>query len=81
MATAPPTAAELDAYREEADRFEAELIEEWYLHYAGHKETLELEPIYERHRELVDARRVRAIGEAADDDRGALSCGAGRARN
>ncbi len=70
MATAPPTTAQLDAYRDEADQFEAEWLEEWYLHYAGHKETLELEPIYERHRDLVDLDRVRAIGEVADDDRG-----------
>ena len=32
------TAAELDAYRERADRFIAELDEEDYLHYAGLKE-------------------------------------------
>jgi len=45
MATAP--ASSLDAYRDEADRFIAALDEEYYLHYAGLKESFELEPIYD----------------------------------
>ncbi len=69
MAAAPPTAAELDAYRKEADQLEGELMEEFYLHYAGHKAALELEPIYERHADLVRLDRVQAIGAAADDER------------
>ena len=44
---------QLDAFRDDADRFIAELDEEYYLHYAGHKESLEIEPIYERHEELT----------------------------
>jgi oligoendopeptidase F len=68
LAAAPASQAELDAYRGEADRLEAELMEEWYLHYAGHKERLELEPIYARHAGLVELDRVRAIGAAADDE-------------
>jgi len=65
---APPTAAELDAFRAGADRFIAELTEEYYLHFAGHKETLELEPIYERHAELTKLERAQAIGVGADGD-------------
>ena len=53
MTTDAPTNRELDAFRDDADRFIAELDEERYLHYAGHKETLEIEPIYERHEELT----------------------------
>ena len=53
MAMESPTSRELDAFRDDADRFIAELDEEYYLHLAGHKETLELEPIYERHEELT----------------------------
>ena len=53
MAVDSPTSRELDAFRDEADRFIAELDEEYYLHLAGHKETLELEPIYERHEALT----------------------------
>src|SRR4030095_5410769 len=44
---APPTSRELDTYRERVDRFIAELDEEYYLPYAGHKDTLDLERLYE----------------------------------
>jgi hypothetical protein len=62
----------LDAVRTEADRFIAELDEEDYLHYAGHKETLDLEPIYERHARLADLETARTVGSAVDGDRRAL---------
>jgi hypothetical protein len=60
--------AQLDAYREQADRFIAELDEEYYLHYAGHKETLDLEEIYERHSDLTTAEIAREIGQQVDGD-------------
>ena len=47
------TTSELDAFRDDADRFIAELDEEYYLHLAGHKETLDLEQIYEAHENLT----------------------------
>jgi hypothetical protein len=64
VATAPPTSTDLDAYREGADRFTAELMEEYYLHYAGLKETLELESIYDRHSDLTTKERAQSLGEA-----------------
>jgi hypothetical protein len=57
---------ELDDYREQADRFIAELDEEYYLHYAGLKETLDLAPIYERHENLTEKGVVEAIGRSID---------------
>jgi hypothetical protein len=66
----PPTSPELDAYRDGADRFIAELDEEYYLHYAGLKDRLELEPIYERHSDLTELERAQSIGTAVDGDRG-----------
>jgi hypothetical protein len=66
MPPAPPSDRELDAYREQADRFIAELDEEFYLHYAGHKETFDLTPIYERHRNLTDLEAVRSVGLAVN---------------
>jgi hypothetical protein len=66
----PPTPPELDAYRAEADRFIAELDEEYYLHYAGLKDRLELEDIYERHADLTDLARAQALGGAVDGERG-----------
>jgi hypothetical protein len=53
MADDTLTSRELDAFRDQADRFIAALDEEYYLHLAGHKESLLLEPIYERHEELT----------------------------
>ena len=53
---AVPTPRELDDYREQADRFIAAIDEEYYLHFAGHKDSLELVPIYERFGELTIAR-------------------------
>jgi hypothetical protein len=66
MTPAPPSDRELDAYREDADRFMAELDEEFYLHYAGLKETFDLTPIYERHSNLTELDQVKSIGLAVD---------------
>src|SRR5947199_331089 len=66
MPLAPPSDRELDAYREQADRFIAELDEEFYLHYAGLKDTFDLTPIYERHANLTELEQVQSIGLAAN---------------
>ena len=70
MPPAPPSDRELDAYREQADRFIAELDEEFYLHYAGLKESFDLAPIYERHANLTALDQVRSIGLAVNGGRG-----------
>jgi hypothetical protein len=64
-----PTPRELDDYRDQADRFLAEIDEEYYLHFAGHKETLDLSPIYDRHGELTSLDQANRIGSAVDGDR------------
>jgi oligoendopeptidase F len=69
-AAAPLTAADLDRFRDRADRFIAELDEEFYLHYAGLKEELELAPIYERYSELTRLEQAQALGQTANGDRG-----------
>jgi hypothetical protein len=61
------TARDLDDYRNDAERFLAELNEEYYRHYAGLKDTLDLEPIYERHAKLTRLERVQSIGNAVGD--------------
>jgi hypothetical protein len=66
MTPVPPSERELDAYREDADRFIAELDEEYYLHYAGLKETFDLTPIYERHASLTKLDQVKSIGVAVN---------------
>ena len=69
-AAASLTPADLDRFRDRADRFIAELDEEFYLHYAGRKDALELAPIYERYSELTRLEQAQALGAAADGDRG-----------
>ena len=53
MSAVPPTSRELDAFRERGDRFIADLDEEYYLHFAGLKETLDVEEVYDRYEELT----------------------------
>jgi hypothetical protein len=65
----PLSERELDGYREQADRFIAELDEEYYLHYAGLKESFDLVPIYERHAELTRLEQAQRIGASVDGDR------------
>jgi hypothetical protein len=64
-----PTSRELDAYRDQADRFIAAIDEEYYLHYAGHKDSLDLQPIYEQYAELTSLDQANAIGAAVNGDR------------
>src|SRR5436190_23075536 len=66
MPPAPPSDRELDTYREQADRFIAELDAEFYLHYAGLKDTCDLTPIYERHKNLTELHQVQSIGLAVN---------------
>jgi hypothetical protein len=49
----PPTNSELDRFRDQADSFIRDLDEEYYLHFAGLKETLDVEQVYERYEELT----------------------------
>lgn len=43
----------IDAFRQQADDFIRDLDEEYYLHFAGLKDTLDVEQIYERYDELT----------------------------
>ena len=64
------SARELDAYRERADRFIADLDEEYYLHFAGLKNTLAPEPIYTRYEDLTTIEQARSIGETVNGSAG-----------
>jgi hypothetical protein len=61
MSTDTLSTREVDDFRDDADRFIAELDEEYYLHLAGHKESLELEEIYERHENLTKIETARRL--------------------
>jgi hypothetical protein len=57
-----PTPRELDRYRDRADRFIADLDEEYYLNYSGQKDDFELAAVYERYAELTTLETARRIG-------------------
>lgn len=64
-------AFDLDSYAGEAERFVGALDLEYYLHFAGHKESFEIEEIYDRdahlfERPVVDALRER-LGELSGE--------------
>ncbi len=80
-AAAPLTKADLDRFRDRADRFIAELDEEFYLHYAGLKEKLELAPIYERYSELTKLEQAQALGRRRTETAGSASSGASPPRD
>jgi hypothetical protein len=63
---------DLDAYREEADRFIAALDEEYYLHFAGIKESFELSPIYERYSDLTALDACERLGATAAEENGGV---------
>jgi hypothetical protein len=53
VSAVPPTSREIDVFRDRGDRFIADLDEEYYLHFAGLKDTLDVEEVYERYEELT----------------------------
>ncbi len=62
---APLAGSDLDAYRDEADHFIAAIDEEFYLHFAGHKETLDVAPIYERYADLTTLEQAERLEATA----------------
>jgi hypothetical protein len=67
-------AFDLDRYRERAERFSELVSREYYLHLAGHKSELEIEPIYDAYADLFTADAARRLRELAgrgsgDDER------------
>jgi hypothetical protein len=65
----PLQQGEIDALSADADRFIAELDEESYLHFAGHKDTFDLAPIYERHERLTQLDTALSLGASVDGNR------------
>ena len=69
MSAAPPpnsssTPRELDQFRNLADSFIRDLDEEYYLHFAGLKETLDVEEVYERYDELTKLETAQKLAGA-----------------
>ena len=68
MPSAPLSPQDLDVFRERADRFIAALDQEFYDHFAGLKESLDLAPIYDEFADLTTLDRARTIGDSMDGD-------------
>ena len=66
---APLGQRDMDAVREDTDRFIAEEDEEYYLHYAGLKDSLDLAPIYERHEALTRLETAQSVGASVNGGR------------
>jgi len=64
VSATPPTNSELDRFRDQADSFIRDLDEEYYLHFAGLKETLDVEQIYERYEELTKLETAQKLKDA-----------------
>jgi hypothetical protein len=56
-------AFDLDEYRRRAERFCGELSREYYLHLAGHKPELEIEPIYQGYADLFGRESAASLRE------------------
>src|SRR5206468_831768 len=61
-----PMGLDLADYRRRAEEFSAELSREHYLHLAGHKPELEVDPIYRRFDDLFERAAVEALRAAVD---------------
>jgi hypothetical protein len=64
MTTEPLTTSEIDAYRERGDRFTRDLLQEYYDHYAGLKETLDIERVYDEYEDLTRLETAQRLEEA-----------------
>src|SRR4051794_37626204 len=70
-----PLPVDLEAYAAEAEEFVGAMDREYYLHFAGHKAELEIEPIYARHDRLFehgavdDLRERLAAASPGDEER------------
>jgi hypothetical protein len=54
----------IDAFRQRADDFIRDLDEEYYLHFAGLKETLDVEEVYERYADLTTLETANGMKDA-----------------
>jgi hypothetical protein len=61
MSSQPPTSREVDAFRDRADAFTRDLMQEYYDHFAGLKDGLDVERIYEEYEDLTTLATARSM--------------------
>jgi hypothetical protein len=64
MVIAPYTAGEVDAFRERGDAFNRDMLQEWYDHFAGLKESLDIERVYEEYEDLTQLETAQRLEQA-----------------
>jgi hypothetical protein len=57
----------LEEYRQQLAQFNEALMREYFLHYSGQKETLELEPVYDRFSDLFTLDTIGELRRLLDD--------------
>jgi len=67
MAVAPYTAREVDAFRERGDAFNRDMLQEYYDHFAGLKDTLNIERIYEEYEDVTKLETAQRLEHAPTD--------------
>ncbi|MGZ4334397.1 MAG: hypothetical protein ACXVRJ_09025 [Gaiellaceae bacterium] len=64
MTAEPLESREVDAFRERGDAFTRDLLQEYYDHFAGLKETLDIERIYEEYEDLTTLETAQRLEQA-----------------
>ncbi len=64
MAVQPYTASEVDAFRERGDAFTRDMLQEYYDHFAGLKDTLDIERVYEEYEDLTRLETAQRLEDA-----------------
>jgi hypothetical protein len=64
MAATPYTSNEVDAFRERGDAFTRDMLQEYYDHFAGLKETLDIERIYGEYEDLTRLETAQRLEDA-----------------
>ena len=64
MTATPYTPSEVEAVRERGDAFNRDMLQEYYDHFAGFKETLDIEPIYDEYEDLTRLETAQRLEQA-----------------
>jgi hypothetical protein len=64
MMVEPYTPSEVDAFRERGDAFNRDMLQEYYDHFAGLKDTLDIERVYEEYADLTQLETAQRLEHA-----------------
>lgn len=67
MSTEPLTSRETDAYRDRAEGFTRDLLQEYFDHFAGFKDTLDVEQVYVEYEDLTTLENARRLADAPSE--------------